>query len=310
MPIDAINLECNNIVSGDNMEWLPLITDESVDLCYIDPPFFSNKNYEIVWGNSYETRSFGDRFSGGIKHYIGWMRERLILIHRKLKDTATFYLHCDWHASHYLKVVCDDIFGYQNFRNEIVWWYDGPQSPSTKNFATKHDVILRYSKTSDYYSNTKHLSRYIELSEEEIKKYKKNSQGQLYYDLPPGNYTQKSIDQLKKEGRIRLTKSGKVRVMYFLKNIDDKWFRKKNIPSVWDHFPSLGQAGGNERIGYKTQKPESLLNRIIKTSSQKGDVFWIVLLVEAPLQRCVPIWDENLFVSMLALSLSESLLVV
>jgi len=108
------------------MEWLPNLPDGSVDLCYIDPPFFSNRNYEIIWGNSYETRSFGDRFAGGINHYIAWMRDRIVLIRKKLKDTGSFYLHCDWHASHYLKLACDDIFGRENFRNEIVWCYTGP----------------------------------------------------------------------------------------------------------------------------------------------------------------------------------------
>ena len=78
-----INLDKNNLISGDNLDWLPLIPDESIDLCYIDPPFFSNQNYEVIWGNSYETRSFGDRFAGGINHYIDWMKERIVLIHKK-----------------------------------------------------------------------------------------------------------------------------------------------------------------------------------------------------------------------------------
>ena len=111
MLVKDINIENNNVISGNNIEWLPLLPNNSIDLCYIDPPFFSNKNYEIVWGNAYETRSFGDRFSGGINHYIKWMEERINLIYQKLKNTGSFYLHCDWHASHYLKVLCDDIFG-------------------------------------------------------------------------------------------------------------------------------------------------------------------------------------------------------
>ena len=114
-------LEINKIYQGDCLEIIKDIDDKSIDLVYLDPPFFSNKNYEVIFNDGEEIRSFEDRWRGGINHYIEWMRDRVFELHRTLKDTGSFYLHCDWHASHYLKVMCDEIFGYKNFLNEIIW---------------------------------------------------------------------------------------------------------------------------------------------------------------------------------------------
>ncbi|MGO9247444.1 MAG: DNA-methyltransferase [Solirubrobacteraceae bacterium] len=105
----------------DNLERLRLLPSESIDLVYLDPPFFSNRSYEVIWGDEAEVRSFEDRWEGGIQVYINWMQERVVEMHRVLKDTGSLYLHCDWHASHYLKVMMDKIFGQANFVNEIVW---------------------------------------------------------------------------------------------------------------------------------------------------------------------------------------------
>jgi len=102
----------NVIYSGDNLTWLKKFPDKCIDLIYLDPPFFSNRHYEVIFNDGEEIRSFEDRWKGGINHYIQWMKDRVFELHRVLKDTGSFYLHCDWHASHYLKVMCDDIFGY------------------------------------------------------------------------------------------------------------------------------------------------------------------------------------------------------
>lgn len=142
----------NTIICGDNLKWLNDIPDESVDLCYIDPPFFSNRNYEIVWGNGFEVASFGDRFQGGINHYIEWMRPRIALIHKKLKNTGSIFLHCDHHASHRLRVLLDELFGQEKFNNEIIWCY-GSGGVSKKRFARKHDTIFWYSKSNKYKFN-------------------------------------------------------------------------------------------------------------------------------------------------------------
>lgn len=121
---------------------------ESVDLIYLDPPFFSNRNYEVIWGDECEVRSFDDRWEGGIEVYVAWMGERLRACHRVLKPTGSIYLHCDWHASHYLKVRMDEIFGMRNFLNNCVWIY-GLGGSSKRYWPRKHDEILWYSKSPD-----------------------------------------------------------------------------------------------------------------------------------------------------------------
>lgn len=120
-----VSFKPNTIYAGDCKEVLRHFPENCVDMVYADPPFFSNEQYEVIWGDGYELRAFEDRWKGGIQNYIAWMKERIIECHRVLKDTGLFYLHCDWHAGHYLKVMCDEIFGYNNFRNEIVWCYSG-----------------------------------------------------------------------------------------------------------------------------------------------------------------------------------------
>ncbi|MBA7581071.1 hypothetical protein ES708_22971 [subsurface metagenome] len=106
----------NKLICGDNLEALKSIGSESVDLIYIDPPFFSNKNYEVIWGDEAEIRSFEDRWEGGIENYIAWMKPRVQLMYEVLKPTGSFYLHCDWHADAHLRIMMDEIFERKNFR--------------------------------------------------------------------------------------------------------------------------------------------------------------------------------------------------
>lgn len=130
---------CNNkciknniqrVICGDNLEVLKTLEDESIDLCYIDPPFFSGRNYAIIFGDEEEIRQFDDRwvkmnetgkYTKDINVYLNWIEPRIKEIYRILKPTGSFYLHCDWHAGHYLKVTCDNIFGYDKFKTEIKW---------------------------------------------------------------------------------------------------------------------------------------------------------------------------------------------
>ena len=107
----------NQLYLGDNLEILRALDSESVDLIYLDPPFFSNRTYEVIWGDKGEVRSFEDRFSGGIDHYIAWLKDRVQEMHRVLKPTGSIFLHCDWHANAYIRVnILDKIFGIGNFR--------------------------------------------------------------------------------------------------------------------------------------------------------------------------------------------------
>ena len=108
------------IYCGDCLEQLAKLPDTCVDLVYIDPPFNSNRNYEAFWGETKEKRAFEDRHAS-TQAYIEYMRPQCVELARVLKDTGSFYYHCDWHASHYVKVMLDQIFGENNFQNEIVW---------------------------------------------------------------------------------------------------------------------------------------------------------------------------------------------
>lgn len=217
----------NILYCGDCKDILKDFPKECIDLIYIDPPFFSNRPYEIIWHNGAEKRAFEDRWKGGIQHYIKWMAERLIECYKVLKKDGLIYLHCDWHASHYLKIEMDKIFGENNFRNEIVWCYGGGGMPKN-DFGRKHDIIFRYSKSDKYIYRSQ---------------YKPYSEGTL------------------KTPRHSLTSGGKLLDIERGTPITDWWADLKDLTSY-----------SKEWLGYPTQKPEALLQRIIETSSNKGDV--------------------------------------
>ena len=147
----------NTIVCGDNIEWLKWIPNGSVDFCYIDPPFFSNRVYEVIWGNGYELRSFDDRFAGGIKHYADWIKDRLELIYPKLSERGSIFVHCDWNASHRIRVVLDEIFGEQNCRNVITWKRCDTHNDAKRQFPVVTDHLLFYSKSDKYYFKKQHI---------------------------------------------------------------------------------------------------------------------------------------------------------
>ncbi|RLD65658.1 MAG: hypothetical protein DRI84_06365 [Bacteroidetes bacterium] len=240
-----IDINKNTLVCGDNIEWLKDIPDNSIDMCYIDPPFFSNKNYEIIWGNGAEVTSFGDRFFGGIKHYIEWMKGRVELIHSKLKDTGSIFLHCDHHASHRLRVMLDDIFGEENYKNEIIWSYGQRMMGRSNFFDQKHDNILFYSKSKNNIFNTIRESYTLD----EIRSWRGTKTDNI------GEY------YLENGGK------GKPRYKRYIQDIKDKG---KAISDVWP----INILGSNEkeRLGYPTQKPIKLIERIIKCSTNEGDI--------------------------------------
>lgn len=144
------DLPPNLLYYGDNLQMLRTLPTESIDLIYIDPPFFSGEEYNVIWGDANEVRTFSDIWDGGLDTYLIWLNARLWEMRRVLKSTGSIYVHCDWHASHYIKAEMDKIFSYDNFRNEIVWCYSGGGIPED-DFPRKHDVILRYSKGSTWH---------------------------------------------------------------------------------------------------------------------------------------------------------------
>ena len=228
----------NKLILGDNLEILKTMESETVDLIYLDPPFFSNRNYEVIWGDKGEVRSFQDRWAGGIDHYIAWLKERVIEMHRVLKPTGSIFLHCDWHADAYIRVeILDKIFGKNNFRNEIIWCYR-KWSVADKCFSRNHDNILFYTKSPSYTYNLLLQER----AESTFKRF--------------GN--KKIVSSFDNQGN-RIPSKTKQEDSDGVKMYD--WWDIPVIP------PS-----GHERIGYPTQKPIALLERIIKCASNEGDL--------------------------------------
>jgi len=159
-------LDTRVIYCGDNLEQLPKLPDACIDLIYIDPPFNSNRNYEVFWGETKEKRAFDDRHES-TKAYIDYMRPRCVQLARVLKKTGTFYYHCDWHASHYVKVMLDQIFGENNFCNEIIWRRTTAKTQSYNLFPNNHDSLFFYGGGGE---RTFHR-QFTPLSEERIAKH-------------------------------------------------------------------------------------------------------------------------------------------
>jgi DNA modification methylase len=279
------------IFCGDNLDQLSKLPDACVDLVYIDPPFNSNRNYEVFWYEKREMRSFDDRHAS-TQAYIDFMRPRCVELARVLKPTGTFYYHCDWHACHYVKVMLDQIFGEAGFTNEIIWKRQSSHNDAkqgSKHLGRVHDTLFMYAKTDDYYF--KHLYRpydpeYVEqfyrhTEPETGRRYRLGdltapggaapSKGNPHYEFLGvtryWRYSKENMEKLHKEGRIIQTRPGTVPA--YKRYLDEG----KGVPlgSVWDDIGPV-QGAADECIGFPTQKPLRLLERIIEISSEPGDV--------------------------------------
>lgn len=303
--------DTNKIYCGDNLQIMREFPDECIDLIYLDPPFFSGRNYEVIWNDeprafsdtakhfkkerpiSDEENAYEERNSGGVNNYLLWMVDRLKEMHRILKPTGSIYLHCDWHASHYLKVEMDKIFGYNNFRNEIVWkrtHYSKTSQHQNIKFSVLNDNILFYSKSGNYTFNFNSVKRILSKDEllekydkiDEIGRYRVGSllRGASMGERPNLSYEYKGYVSDKYGWRVskdRLIEIDNKGNLGWTKN--KKPFRKHRIEedngepisNIWDDIKRINQ---KESKGYPTQKPEALLERIIKASSNEGD--WVL----------------------------------
>lgn len=233
------DLEPNRLFWGDNLHVMRQLPSESIDLIYIDPPFFSGRNYNVIFGDQNELRSFSDIWEGGMPGYLIWLNARLYEMKRLLKKTGNLIVHCDHHASHYIKVELDKIFGYESFVNEIVWSYESG-GRSKHFYPRKHDILLWYSKKNAYFSS-------------DAVGIPRNMCPQCGLALEKWNNLKKCVD---KDGRTYRTilSAGKIYKYY-----DDE----PTTPSdVWLGINHLQQKDP-ERIGYPTQKPARLLDRVI-----------------------------------------------
>lgn len=283
-------LDTRVIYCGDCLEKLADLPDGCVDLIYIDPPFNSNRNYEVFWGETKEKRAFEDRHAS-TQAYIDYMRPRCVELKRVLKRTGSFYYHCDWHASHYVKVMLDQIYGENNFLNEIVWKRSDSKSDAgqgAKHYPRMHDSIFVYTGGGE---NTYH-QQYQPLPASTVEKWYRHVEpetGRRYNKADvtgPGGeakgcpvyewngvtrawrYSYENMQKLHDEGLLVYTKSG---MAYRKRYLDES--KGVALGSWWDDIEMLrGITRGGERLGYPTQKPLALLERILNTSSNPNDI--------------------------------------
>jgi len=282
----------NRLILGDNLEIMKTLASESVDLIYLDPPFFSNRKYEIIWGDAGEIRSFQDRWAGGISHYVDWLKERVELMCRLLKKTGSIFLHCDWHANAYIRVdILDKIFGSKNFRSEIIWKRSSAHNDAKqgrKGLGNNADSILYYSKTNNFIFNTlyvdydqEYLDEFYKYVDEDGRRYRLDNLtaskggGDTSYEF---HGTKPYKGRFWAYSKAKMEKFYKEGLLYFPKNNGTPSFKRyldtmPGVPlqTVWDDIKVI-PAASNERIGYPTQKPEALLERIIKCASNEGDM--------------------------------------
>ena len=255
----------NTIFCGDCEIVLSKFPEESVDLIYADPPFFSNQQYEILWGDGFEIRAFEDRWKGGLNNYIEWMIPKLEQCQRVLKKSGAMYLHCDWHASHYLKERMDNIFGRENFRNEISvkrMRKNVHEYKTVKSLNVAFDSIFFYAK-SDLHRITppmKEDKKPDRWHTFDANGFRTGMDYELFGHKPiEGNHWRWTKDRAMKavkEGNLRPNPQGKPEYLIPAST-------HVILTSVWDDISAY-----SFKCGYPTEKSEALLGRIIDMSSE------------------------------------------
>lgn len=275
----------NKLIFGDNLQILKtLMNDPSVKgkvkLIYIDPPFSTKQDFK----GSQDQKAYQDKISGA--NFLEFLRKRLVFLKELLSEEGTIYIHLDMKKGHYVKTLLDEVFGEHNFINEIVWKRTRAQHSDAGRFGNVHDNLLVYSKTPSYFFNPQSIPH----KPEYLKRFNKIDDKGRRYMLVPAHaagqgsakrfgkrvinppsgrhwaYSQDKIDKMIKEGLIEYTSTGMPNVKQFL--TDDS---AAIVQDWWDDIIPLNPVAA-ERVDYPTQKPESLLERIIKSSSNPGDI--------------------------------------
>ena len=310
----APNFADKTIWTGDNLDILRGINSECVDLVYLDPPFNSNREYEAPIGSQAAGAAFKDTWTlsdldvawlglvadqrpaiyqlltaAGLTHgkgmqaYLCMMAVRLLEMYRVLKPTGSLYLHCDPTASHYLKSLCDAVFGAANFRNEISWKRANPKNLHSVNFPNNRDIILRYAKGEEATFHKAfvpldpaYVDRAYKYTDEDGRRYRLLPLLNPNRDRPNLTYEFLGITRVWRWTRERMQKAHEDGIVVQLKPgavpqyklyLDQS--KGRTATDDWDDIP---QVAGSERTGYPTQKPLALLERIIMASSNEGDV--------------------------------------
>lgn len=306
------NLDGNLVLRGECLSACAYLKDKgiTVDLVYIDPPFASGADYakkvylrrnpkvaeairqaeselDIEELRSFEEKMYGDIWNK--ESYLNWMYENLMAIKSVMSDTGCIYVELDSHIGHYVKIILDEVFGEQNFINEIIWKRTFSHSDigqGAKHLGRLHDIIFLYSKSEEYNMNVvytpyteDYINNFYKYQEDDGRKYRLvsllgpggASKGNPYYEIMGVSrywaFSKESMQKMIDKGLIVQTKEGGVPQKK--RYLDES----EGVPlqDIWVDIPAV-QGGANENVNYVTQKPEALLERIIKTSSNKGMV--------------------------------------
>jgi len=279
----------NKLIWGDNKYVLSSlksgpIRDEieangGIKLIYIDPPFDVGADFSttIEIGTTeieksptvLEEIAFRDTWGMGEDSFLGMIYERLILMKELMSVDGSLYLHCDWRLNSSLRIILDEIFGKDNFKNEIVWQRDAVGRGAKKNsnqWSREIESILYYTKTNQSPFN-QIFKEGDELQHTQLKEFRyKESDGRLYKIVTLGDYSEKSRQEFRELGLIHKTSTGQEYKKYYLDEF------KLAIGSLWNDIPNLSHGKNPENLQYPTQKPEKLIKRIIESSTQPGDV--------------------------------------
>ena len=277
------------LLTGDEDNGVPSLRSK-VDLIYIDPPFDSKADYRtkvVLPGAEVEQKptvieqfAYSDTWADGTASYLAMITPRVILARELLVDTGSIYVHLDWHVGHYVKIVLDEIFGKDNFVNEIIWKRQVAHSDSVTSFANLHDTLLFYGKSADFLFNP----QYVPYTEKHIKEnYRYHDEkglfalGQL---KAPGNrgpryvwnsidrhwrYTEENMRKAHEEGRLYYSESGLPWKKLYLDEMPGVI-----VGSLWTDINPIHASDSTERINYDTQKPEKILERVIQASSPEN----------------------------------------
>ncbi len=274
----------NRLIYGDNLLAMAALLsgDDTtpslrgkVDLIYIDPSYDSKADYRTkvtLPGVELEQKptvleqfAYSDTWADGTASYLAMITPRLILLRELLSETGNICIHLDWHVGHYVKLVLDEVFGRACFQNEVIWNYGGRGAKAIAGqLPRNHDSLYCFGKTeNNYYVPIKELKKTL-ISANTA--YKQDPDGRWFKTAPRGDYTDQSIANFRNENRIYETKNGSLRIKYFLQSDGVHIFEEQQIGDVWSDIPDAMHMPKSERLDYGTQKPEKLLERIIKSS--------------------------------------------
>ena len=266
------------LLNGDEATGMPSMRGK-ISLIYIDPPFDSKFDYrskinlpnlEISQNPTVlEQVAYADMWKFGTISYLRDIYPRLYMMKELLSENGSIYVHLDWHVGHYVKILLDDIFGKENFRNEIIWQRDavgkGAKKTSSQ-YSREVESIFFYSKSQDikFFQQFKDCN---ELTYTQLKEFRYSEpDGRKYKIVTLGDYSEKSIEEMRNKNLIHTTSTGQEYKKYYLDEF------KLAIGTLWNDIPNISHGKNPEVVNYATQKPEKLISRIIKTSSSENDI--------------------------------------